>query len=245
MTFNNSQSVIVEIRAGIGGKEAALFVSELFKMYSKYAAGSANWKARVLDSSPTELNGLKQIIFELKGENVFLKMKHEAGIHRIQRIPKTEKGSRIHTSTVSVAVFLKPESFQIKLNPNEIKMDFYKASGPGGQYVNKRQTAVRITHLPTNIIVCSQNSRSLGENKETALSILTAKLYKQEQNKKRLEIEKERKSQIKTAERAEKIRTYNFPQDRITDHRIKKSFHNIEKIMEGKLEPIFKALQSV
>jgi len=172
-------------------------------------------------------------------------MKHEAGIHRIQRIPKTEKGSRIHTSTVSVAVFLKPESFQIKLNPNEIKMDFYKASGPGGQYVNKRQTAVRITHLPTNIIVCSQNSRSLGENKETALSILTAKLYKQEQNKKRLEIEKERKSQIKTAERAEKIRTYNFPQDRITDHRIKKSFHNIEKIMEGKLEPIFKALQSV
>lgn len=235
-------SIIMEIRGGAGGEEAALFAQDLFKMYSKYAE-IQGWEIRILDSNQTEIGGLKQIIFEIKGENADLKMKHEGGVHRVQRVPKTEKGNRIHTSTVSVAVLEKPESTQIKLNPSDLRIDFFKASGPGGQYVNKRQTAVRITHLPTNLVVSSQNSRSLEENKKAAFNILEARLFEKEKMEIENKIAGERKTQIGRAQRSEKIRTYNFPQDRITDHRINKKFHNIEKILSGNLNPIVKALQ--
>jgi len=235
-------SIIMEIRGGAGGEEAALFAQDLFKMYSKYAE-IQGWEVKILDSNQTEIGGLKQIIFEIKGENADLKMKHEGGVHRVQRVPKTEKGNRIHTSTVSVAVLEKPESTQIKLNPSDLRIDFFKASGPGGQYVNKRQTAVRITHLPTNLVVSSQTSRNLEENKKAALNILEAKLFEKERRKIENKIAGERKIQIGRAQRSEKIRTYNFPQDRITDHRINKKFHNIEKILAGNLNPIVKALQ--
>lgn len=235
-------SIIMEIRGGAGGEEAALFAQDLFKMYSKYAE-IQGWEIRILDSNQTEIGGLKQIIFEIKGENADLKMKYEGGVHRVQRVPKTEKGNRIHTSTVSVAVLEKPKSTQIKLNPSDLRIDFFKASGPGGQYVNKRQTAVRITHLPTNLAVSSQNSRNLEENKKAAFNILEARLFEKEKREIENKIAGERKIQIGRAQRSEKIRTYNFPQDRITDHRINKKFHNIEKILAGNLDPIIKSLQ--
>ncbi len=236
-------SVIVEIRAGAGGEEAALFAADLFKMYSKYAQNQ-NWKQRILDSRPTELGGFKEIIFELTGNDVFSKMQYEGGVHRVQRIPKTEKSGRIHTSTVSVAILPKPKKTEIKINPNELKIETYKASGPGGQYVNKRMTAVRITHLPTGIVVTSQTERNLQQNKENALAILEAKLLERKEKEEMTKLTSERRAQIGRAQRAEKIRTYNFPQNRVTDHRIKKSWHNIDKIMEGNLEPIIETLRS-
>ena len=242
MPKTEENSIIIEIRAGAGGTEAALFACDLFWMYSKYATGKG-WKFQVLDKSQTELGGFKQVILQITGEQVFSKMKYEGGVHRVQRIPKTEKGNRIHTSTTSVAVLPIPTPTQVKLNPNDLKMDFFKASGPGGQYVNKRQTAIRITHQPTGLVVSSQTSRNLEENKKAALSILKAKLFEKERIEKESERDQERKTQIGKAMRAEKIRTYNFPQDRITDHRIKKSWHNIEKIMSGNLDPIISKLQ--
>ena len=235
-------SVIVEIRAGTGGEEAALFARDLHKMYSRYAE-SQNWKERVFDLHQTELGGIKKIIFELKGENVLSKMKHEGGVHRVQRIPKTEKSGRIHTSTVTVAVLEKPKEKEIEIKPSDIKVDVFKASGPGGQYVNKRMTAVRITHLPTGIVVSCQTERSLQQNRENAMEILRAKILERKEIEELRKRGEERKVQIKQARRAEKIRTYNFPQDRITDHRVKKSWHNIEKIMSGRLEPIISQLQ--
>ncbi len=237
----NFGSSIVEIRAGTGGQEASLFAADLFRMYSKYAQAQ-DWKQRVLDSRKSELGGFKEVVFEISGEGVFLKIKNEAGVHRVQRIPATEKIGRVHTSTVSIAVLPKPKKGKITINPADLKTDTYKSSGPGGQYVNKRMTAVRITHLPTGLVVTSQTERSLQQNKENAMSILEARLLEQKEVAQEQKISGKRKAQIGKAKRAEKIRTYNFPQDRITDHRIKKSFHNIEQIMEGKLEPIIEAL---
>jgi len=236
------KAVIVEIRAGTGGEEAALFVADLFKMYSKYAQNQG-WKQKVLDSRPTGLGGLKEIIFELSGSQVFSKMKSEGGVHRVQRIPETEKSGRIHTSTASVAILAKPKKAEIQIKPEDLKIDFYRASGPGGQYVNKRETAVRITHLPTGIVVTSQTERNQLQNKENAMSILAAKLLEKKEEEEIRKIGGERKEQIGKAKRAEKIRTYNFPQDRITDHRIKKSFHGIEAIMRGEIDPIVEALR--
>ncbi len=238
----SSHSVIIEIRAGTGGKEAALFAGDLYKMYSKYAS-SKGWKQKVLDSHPTEIGGFKQVVFELKNGDVFSKMKYEGGVHRVQRIPETEKSGRIHTSTSTVAVLPKPKPTEIKIRPDEIKVDFYRSSGPGGQYVNKRETAVRITHLATGLAVTSQTERNQLQNKQSALSILAARLLKKKQEKEETKIGSKRKAQIGRAKRAEKIRTYNFPQDRVTDHRIKKTFHSIEEIMEGRLDSIIKALQ--
>ncbi|MDI6602977.1 MAG: peptide chain release factor 1 [Patescibacteria group bacterium] len=235
-------SAIVEIRAGAGGEEAALFAADLFRMYSKYS-DSKNWKKTVLDCHYSELGGIKQIIFELKDGDVLSEMQKEAGVHRVQRIPITEKSGRIHTSTVSVAVLPKPQKGKIVINPNDLKVDTYKASGPGGQYVNKRMTAVRITHLPSGLVVTSQTERNLQQNRENALSILEAKLLEKKEMEESIKMGRERRAQIGKAQRAEKIRTYNFPQNRITDHRIKKSFHNLKEIMEGKLEPIISALQ--
>ena len=215
-------SIIVEIRAGVGGEEGALFAGDLFRMYKKYAQ-SKNWRLKVLNCHYSNLGGIKQIVFELKNGNCFEKMKFEAGVHRVQRVPITEKSGRIHTSTATVAVLPKPKEIKIKIRPEDLKIDFYKASGPGGQYVNKRMSAVRITHLPTGIVVTSQSGRSALQNKENALSILKAKLLEREKLKEEKEILEKRRLQIGFAKRAEKIRTYNFPQDRVTDHRIKKS----------------------
>jgi len=237
-----NETVIIEIRAGAGGTEATLFAADLFRMYSKYAFNQG-WRQRVLNSSSAELGGFKEIIFELKNGDVFSMMEYEGGVHRVQRIPKTEKAGRIHTSTSSVAVLPKPKNAEIKIRPEDLKIDFYRASGPGGQNVNKRETAVRITHLPTNIIVTSQTERNQLQNKENALVILEAKLLEKKETEDSGSISEKRRTQIKLAKRAEKIRTYNFPQDRITDHRIKKSWHNLESIMDGNLEQIIKAFK--
>jgi peptide chain release factor 1 len=237
----SSQSVIVEIRAGVGGEEATLFAADLYRMYSKYAQ-KQGWQQKILESHPSELGGFKEIIFELRGD-VFSKMQYEGGVHRVQRIPKTEKSGRLHTSTVSVAVLPKPKKNEIKINPQDLKIDFFRASGPGGQYVNKRETAVRITHLPTGLTVTSQTERNQLQNKENALAVLEAKLLEREKIIQETKMAQKRKSQIGQAKRAEKIRTYNFLQDRVTDHRIKKSWRNLKEIFDGELDPIIETLQ--
>ena len=236
-------SVIVEIRAGTGGEEASLFARGLFNMYSKYAS-LLGWKQKILDSRLSDLGGYKEIIFLLSDSNVFSKMKYEGGVHRVQRIPETEKSGRIHTSTATVAVLPKPKKTQIKINPNDLKIDLYRASGPGGQYVNKRETAVRVTHLPSGIVVASQTERNQRQNKDNALAILEAKLLEQKEVAEQEKIHGKRRSQIGWAKRAEKIRTYNFPQNRLTDHRIKKSWKNLEKIFEGRLKPVIESLKT-
>ncbi len=236
------RSVIIEIRAGAGGDEASLFVGNLFRMYSKYAENQ-NWNLKILDSSQTELGGYKEIIFELKDGDPYSKMKYEGGVHRVQRVPETEKSGRVHTSTASVAVLPKAKSQEINIKPDEIKTDHFKSSGPGGQNVNKRETAIRITHIPTGIVVSSQTERNQLRNKENALAILSAKLLEKKKEEQKSRLGSKRKEQIGKAERSEKIRTYNFPQDRITDHRIKRSWTNIEEIMEGNLDKIIKVLE--
>ncbi|MDO8436237.1 MAG: PCRF domain-containing protein [bacterium] len=238
---SGEQAVIVEIRAGTGGEEAGLFAEDLFHMYSKYGQ-SSGWKQKVLDSHPTGIGGFKEIVFELSDGDVFSKMKYEAGVHRVQRIPATEKNGRIHTSTASVAILPKPNKTEMKIKPDELRIDFFRSSGPGGQNVNKRETAVRITHLPSGIVVASQTERNQLQNKENALSILTAKIMARKEEEELNKVGGARREQIGQAKRVEKIRTYNFPQNRVTDHRIKKSFHDIESIMAGKLEPILKQL---
>jgi len=239
--LNKVNAIIIEIRAGAGGEEAALFAADLFRMYTKYAQNQA-WPVKILNSQRTELGGIKEIIFEIKNDNAWPKMKYEGGVHRVQRIPETEKSGRIHTSTATVAVLLKPKKAQIKIDPKDLRIDVYKSSGAGGQYVNKRETAVRITHLPTGLVVTCQNERNLLQNKENALSVLEARLLEKKQREEDEKMSGKRKAQIGWAMRAEKIRTYNFPQDRITDHRIRKSWHNIEKIIDGDLEPIIKTI---
>jgi peptide chain release factor 1 len=238
---NVSESLIMEIRAGTGGEEAAIFAANLHEMYSKYAA-LQGWKQKTLDSSESEMGGYKEVVFEMAGKGAFQKMQHEAGVHRVQRIPATEKAGRIHTSTASVAVLLKPKETQFKINPSDLKTEVCKASGPGGQNVNKRMTAVRILHIPTGLAVESKTERNLQQNKESALAILSARLLERQKEIEQSKTAGERRNQIGGAKRAEKIRTYNFPQDRVTDHRIKKSFHNIEAIMEGKIDQIVEAL---
>ena len=241
-------SVLIEIRAGTGGDEAAIFAGDLFKMYSKFAL-AMDWGQKVLDSHSTNLGGFKEVIFELKStkqskeKDVFSTIKYEGGVHRVQRIPKTEKTGRVHTSTATVAVLPKPKTTEIKINPGDLKLGYFKASGPGGQYVNKTESAVRIVHLPTGIMVASQSERNQLQNKENAMAILVAKLYEVKEQEQQSKIAGKRKSQIGQAKRAEKIRTYNFPQDRVTDHRVKKSWHDIEGIMEGKIDKIVKELQ--
>jgi peptide chain release factor 1 len=245
---NKRGAVIIEIRAGAGGDEAALFAENLFRAYSRYAQ-IKNWKVKILDSNQNELGGYKEIVFELKSNqggdesDVFSYMKYEGGVHRVQRVPETEKQGRIHTSTISVAVLPKPKKGNVKINPADLKIDTFKASGPGGQNVNKRETAIRITHLPTNIIVASQNERSLAQNKENAMVILEAKFIEMIEKKAEEKIKKERNEQVGTSDRSEKIRTYNYLQDRITDHRVKKNWHNIESILNGNLDSMIEFLK--
>lgn len=227
--------VLVEIRAGVGGEEASLFVKELFEMYLKFSQ-KKGWSLTVLACAPTDLGGFKEISFKVRGKNVGNFLKYEAGVHRVQRIPETEKSGRIHTSTVAVSVLEEPKEKEIEINPGDLRIDVYRASGPGGQYVNRRESAVRITHLPTGIMVASQSARTQIQNRENAFDILKARLYQLKKEQEEETRKKERKTQIGKAKRAEKIRTYNFPQDRITDHRIKKSWKNIEKILAGNLD---------
>lgn len=237
------KGVILEIRAGTGGEEAALFAMDLYKMYFRFAQAKS-WPQALIDSSPTSIGGLKEIILEINSPEAYNLLKNEGGVHRVQRIPKTEKSGRVHTSTATVAILPKIEASEIKINPTDLKIDTARSSGPGGQNVNKVETAVRVTHLPTGIVVFCQMQRSQSQNREKALEILRSKLYNIKQQQEMSQISQERKSQIKGAERSDKIRTYNFPQNRITDHRIGKSWYNLEEILNGKLDQITKAFSS-
>ena len=232
--------VIMEIRAGAGGLEASLFAGTLFGMYKRFAEGQ-KWHAMVLNSNQTDLGGYKEITFELEGEGVYEKLKHESGVHRVQRIPDTEKNGRIHTSTVSVAVLPEAKDVDIEVRPDEVKVEFFRSSGPGGQNVNKVETAVRLIHIPTGVVVTCQEERSQHKNREKAMTILKTRLVDARRQEEEKKMSAERKSQIGTADRSEKVRTYNFPQDRITDHRINETWHNIAQILEGNMEAIVEA----
>jgi len=240
----DEKDVIVEIRAGAGGDEAGLFTADLFRMYAKFAE-KQNWRAVVLNSNRTTIGGFKEVIFEINGNNVYAKMKYESGVHRVQRIPKTEKQGRVHTSTITVAVLPQAEETELKIKNEDIRIDIFRSSGPGGQSVNTTDSAVRITHLPTGITVSCQDEKSQLKNKNKALQILRSRLLALEEEKKAKEEKDTRRSQIGTGDRSEKIRTYNFPQDRITDHRIKKSWHEIESILEGNLDDIVSSLKQI
>jgi len=237
-----NQSVIIEIRAGTGGDEAGLFARDLYRMYSRYGQ-TKGWKERILDSNQSRIGGYKEIIFELSGANVYDELQNEGGVHRVQRIPKTEKQGRVHTSTATVAVLLKPKKTEINISPADLEISSYKSSGPGGQSVNKTESAVRIIHKPTGLVVTCQSERNQLQNKEIALTLLAARLLQQQEESDLSKLTSERREQIHAAKRAEKIRTYNYPQSRITDHRINKSWHNLENIINGDLTPIIKAFK--
>jgi len=235
------EAVIMEFRAGTGGEEAALFAANLLLMYQKYAEKNG-WKTTLLEEDRTTIGGIKNAALEIEGEDAFLHLQYEGGVHRVQRIPETEKAGRIHTSTATVALIPRAKKTQFQINPSDLKIEFTGSSGPGGQNVNKRQTAVRLIHIPSGLMVFSQGSRSQQKNKEAALSLLESKLLAQKEEKEEKEAAGQRKAQIGWAKRVEKIRTYNYPQDRITDHRIEQSWHGIEKIMTGDLDPVIESL---
>ena len=235
------QSVILEIRAAAGGDEASLFAQELFTMYSRFAERKG-WKTALISESKSEVGGYKEVVCEIDGEDVYKTLRWESGVHRVQRTPETEKMGRIHTSTVSVAVLPKAQEVDLEIRPQDIKVEFFRSSGPGGQNVNKVETAVRLYHLPTGLIVTSQNGRSQQQNREKAMELMRSRLLDAKLQQEAAKRASERKSQIGTGDRSEKIRTYNFPQDRVTDHRIKESWHNIPGIMDGNIEPIVEAL---
>jgi len=235
------KNVIMEIRAGTGGVEAGLFASDLYKMYSKYASGR-EWKISVLSLSETEMGGIKEVIFAVEGRNVFKHMRFEMGTHRVQRVPETESGGRIHTSAATVAVLPEAEDVEVQIDPQDLKIDLYRSSGAGGQHVNVTDSAVRITHIPTGIVVTCQDERSQHKNKAKAMRVLKARLLEQEEAKQRKEISEKRKKQVGSGDRSEKIRTYNFPENRVTDHRIKLSLYNLTRILEGELDELITAL---
>ncbi|MBU3965184.1 peptide chain release factor 1 [Patescibacteria group bacterium] len=239
----DSKDIIVEIRAGAGGEEAAMFAADLFRMYAKFAEKN-KWQTRLLDSSPSSTGGLKEVVFEINGADVYGAMKYESGVHRVQRIPITEKSGRVHTSTATVAVLAQAEEEEIFIKPQDIRIDTFRSGGPGGQSVNKTESAVRITYLPSGLIVKCQDEKSQHKNKERALKILRSKLLAQEEEKREKEERKTRKTQIGTGDRSEKIRTYNFPQNRVTDHRIKKSWQDLDKILEGNIGDIVNSVKS-
>lgn len=238
---NDDKNVIVEVRAGTGGDEAALFAGTLFRMYSRYAE-EQRWKVDVLSSNPTELGGFKEVIFVIEGQGAYSRLKFESGVHRVQRIPATEAGGRIHTSTATVAVLPEAEEVELHIDPSELKFDVYRSSGPGGQSVNTTDSAVRVTHLPTGLVVACQDEKSQHKNKDKALKILRARLYDKLQEEAEREQAAARRSQVGTGERSERIRTYNFPQGRVTDHRIGLTLYKIDAITDGDLNEIIEAL---
>jgi len=238
---SDERDIIIEIRAGTGGDEAGLFAADLFRMYTRYAQAKG-WEVDIIDSNESGVGGFKEIIFEVKGKSVFSRLKYERGVHRVQRIPVTESSGRIHTSTATVAVLPQADEVEVAIKPDELKIDIYHSGGAGGQNVNKVATAVRITHLPTGIVAVCQDERSQLRNRKKAMSVLRARLLDIKQRKQEEEITKQRRSQVGTGERAEKIRTYNFPQDRITDHRINLSLHNLQGVLDGELGELIDAL---
>lgn len=238
---NDDSNVIIEIRGGAGGEEAALFAYNLYRMYTMYAE-LKRWQVEVIDINETELGGIKEVSFMLKGKGAYSQLKFESGVHRVQRVPETEASGRIHTSTVTVAVLPEVEDVEIEINPSDIKMDVYRASGAGGQHVNKTSSAVRLTHVPTGIVVACQTERSQFQNKDYAMKMLKSKLYEMEQEKKNNELTTTRRLQVGSGARSEKIRTYNYPQSRVTDHRINLTIYQLESFLNGNLDEMIEAL---
>ncbi len=238
---NDDKNVIVEIRAGAGGSEAALFAGDLFRMFSRYSERQ-HWKTEILNSNVPDIGGIKEITFSIEGKGAFSRLKYESGVHRVQRIPTTESGGRIHTSTATVAVLPEAEDVEIEINPNDLRVDVFRSSGNGGQSVNTTDSAVRITHEPTGIVVTCQDEKSQLKNKDKAMKVLKARLYEIELEKQQSEIAQDRKSQVGTGDRSERIRTYNFPQGRVTDHRIGMTVHQLESFLDGEIDEMINAL---
>ena len=237
---NDERNVILEIRAGTGGDESSLFAAEMFRMYSRYAE-SQRWKVEVMSSSESGVGGLKEVIAMIEGHGAYSKLKYESGVHRVQRVPETEQQGRVHTSAVTVAVLPEAEEVDIKIEAKDIRVDTFCSSGPGGQSVNTTYSAVRITHIPTNTVVSCQDEKSQIKNREKALRVLRSRLYEVELERRQAELAKERKTQVGSGDRSEKIRTYNFPQNRVTDHRIGMTIHQLQEVMDGKLQPLIDA----
>ena len=238
---NDDRDVIIEIRGGAGGEEAALFAYNLYRMYNMYA-DSKGWKTEILSLNETELGGFKEVSFSIEGEGVYSRLKFESGVHRVQRVPDTETQGRIHTSTVTVAVMLEVDDVEIDINPNDLKIDTFRSSGAGGQHVNKTSSAIRVTHLPTGLVVECQDERSQHKNKDKALKVLRSRLYDIEKQKQEAEVAQERKSQVGTGDRSERIRTYNYPQGRLTDHRIGLTIYRLEQVLNGDIDEVIDAL---
>ncbi len=238
---NDDKNVIIEIRGGAGGEEASLFVNSLYRMYTMYAEAKG-WKQEILNANPTELGGFKEISFSIEGDGAYSRLKYESGVHRVQRVPETESQGRIHTSTVTVAVLVEADEVELEINPTDLKIDYFRASGAGGQHINKTESAVRITHIPTGVVVECQDERSQHKNKEKAMKVLRSRLYEALQQEQNDKIASERKMQVGTGDRSERIRTYNYPQGRLTDHRIGLTIYRLEDMLNGNLDEVFDAL---